>query len=91
MSPSVMVLFVLSASSSYVDTSSSAINRLALERLDWYALYQPRIREYLTEAVKEIPRLYRFWCYVAIGYGFVCPLCKFKLRRHLLVVNIHRH
>ena len=30
-----------------------AINRLALERLDWYALYQPRIREYLTEAVKD--------------------------------------
>ncbi|CAC5422907.1 unnamed protein product [Mytilus coruscus] len=40
-----------------------AVNRLSLEKLDWQSLYQPRIREYLTKAVKDIPAAKLYFSY----------------------------
>ncbi|XP_052083730.1 aplysianin-A-like [Mytilus californianus] len=40
-----------------------AVNRLSLEKLDWQGLYQPRIREYITKAVKDIPAAKLYFSY----------------------------
>ncbi|XP_052085266.1 L-amino-acid oxidase-like [Mytilus californianus] len=40
-----------------------ATNRLSLEKLDWQGLYQPRIREYITKAVKDIPASKLYFSY----------------------------
>ncbi|XP_076081370.1 L-amino-acid oxidase-like [Mytilus galloprovincialis] len=40
-----------------------ATNRFSLEKLDWEGLQQPRIREYLTKAVKDIPAAKLYFSY----------------------------
>ncbi|CAC5422902.1 unnamed protein product [Mytilus coruscus] len=40
-----------------------ATNRFSLEKLDWQGLYQPRIREYLTKSVKDIPAAKLYFSY----------------------------
>ncbi|CAC5422906.1 unnamed protein product [Mytilus coruscus] len=40
-----------------------ATNRFSLEKLDWKGLYQPRIREYLTKSVKDIPAAKLYFSY----------------------------